>query len=301
MMAINTDDYIIEMPPSITIPSEDALELHGIDPVIVRYEDITSDYAWWRLTWQHATDLEYYDFKDPILFRKYWFISLGLLDYPVILCGGDAGSGKSLFMAWLTWMYVQLFGKKATLDWMPRQADVFGKYNHLYDEDFQDKIIDGYARIREIEKRTGMPAPQEEVEKLVTYKAAMGLDECDSYAVKGSRTNITKLLAMIYRRRRHTYTCSTLVLPDINNFDPLIAQFATHRVDCVWEGNFPGWSSVMIEDIRKNGTHAVRSLDLNPKEWLPLWRSHSVPQLVISHNITFGKKKPKKKDGDNNE
>jgi len=285
----------IKVPNAIELPVSDSKKLYGIDPTVIAFDDMTSDYAWYRLSVRHDAFLQGRDFKDRDLFIKYYLLSLGLLEYPVILIGGEPGSGKSLFMAWYTYQLHRLFGKRATLDWVPPEPKRYGNYFNLFDEDFQHKIIDEFNRLSRIEKETGREVPQEELERFIIYNTAFGLDECDSYAHRQMQTNLTKLLAMISRRRRHTATCISMVLIDINEFAPVILKQATHKVNCIWEGHYENMCSILIQDDRKGGSGRAKWLWLRPTDWTHIWRSHNIPPMTHEVDIHYGNK-PKKKE-----
>lgn len=284
------------IPRIIEIPCSDSKLLYGFDPLILSREDMTNDYAWYRLAVKHDPWLEERDFKSKDIFTMYFLLSLGLLEFPLQLIGGDPGGGKSLYEAWYTYQVHRLFGKVATLDWTPPEPEHYGKYNLLFDGDFIDKIIEGYNELSTIEKMTGRPAPREKIEQLVTFNSAFGLEECDSYAERGMQTNLTKLLSMVARRRRHTFTSMSMVLIDINRFAPIIYNLHSHKVNCIWEGHFKNTCSIMIQDARKGGTGISKWLWIQPRDWTHLWDSHNIPPLTHDINITFGNKPKKKKE-----
>ncbi len=288
-------DLEISLDTPVILPDTNSKKLLGIEPTVITWEDMTSDYAWYKLAVRHDAYLNGGDFKDRDLFYKYWLLSLGLLEYPVILIGGEPGGGKSLFMAWLTRQLVKHFGKRATLDWTPPNPELFPNYFSLYDEDFQEKIIDEFNRLARIEKETGHDAPQNELEKLVLYNTVFGLDECDAFD-KQTQNNLTQLLARIARRRRHTFTCLAMVLIDIERFASVILKQATHKVNCVKEGHYQDTCSILVQDVRRGGTGRAKWLWLRPEDHLDIWNSHNIPAITREVDIHFGNKpKPKVK------
>jgi hypothetical protein len=287
---------MVSIPNAIILPRDNSKKLYGIEPTIITRSDVTSNNAWFKLAIQHSAALGERDFKDKDTYRKYFLLSLGLLEFPVIFVGGEPESGKSLFMAWYTYQVTKLFNKTATLDWSPPEPKYYGKFNNFFDKDFQEKIIDEFNRLANMEKETGQEVPQYELEKLVLYNTVFGLDECDSYAHKQTQTNLTKLLGMIMRRRRHTFTCISMVLIDINEFAPVLLKQCTHKVTCYWEGHFPGTCSILIEDARRGGSGTAKWLWLRPENWLHLWRSHNIPAMTHEFDIHFGNKPKKKKE-----
>lgn len=294
MVMVASRNKEIEMPNAVVLPSADSKKLYGIEPTVITYADMTNDYAWYKLSMKHDPFLEGKDFADRNLFTKYFLLSLGLLEYPVILIGGEPGGGKSLFMAWLTRQMVKYFGKRATLDWTPPNPDLFPGYFNFFDEDFQEKIIEGFNNLARLEKTTGKEAPQEELENFIIYNTVFGLDECDSFD-RQTQNNLTQLTARIARRRRHTFTCMAMVLIDIERFAKVILKQATHKVNCIYEGHYQDTCSILIQDTRKGGTGRAKWLWLKPKDHLDIWRSHNIPAITREVDIHFGNK-PKKKE-----
>jgi hypothetical protein len=96
-----------DMPPDfLTLPYAGCKARLGIDETIVTPDEMTSYDAYWRM-WEWVKTkkeqwLEQTDFKKPILYHKYFMLSLGLLEYPMVLIGGDVGKGKSLIRSALT-------------------------------------------------------------------------------------------------------------------------------------------------------------------------------------------------------
>lgn len=284
----------IPMPKAIVLPEDDCKRALGIDPVIIAFDDVTSKQAWYRLSIKHDATLDAKDFKDPELYEKYWFLSLGLLEHSVILIGGYPGGGKSLFMAYFTHKMHTLFGKRATLDWTPPEPKYFGDYFSINDDAFLEKVINDFNRLAAEEQDNRRLTTQEDLEKLILYNTIFGLDECDAYADKASRTNLTKLISRIVNRRRHTYTCLALVLNDIERFDQLILKQVTHKVTCIKEGHYPGVCSILIQDDRKGGTGSAKWLFLRPARFTHLWSSYNIP--AMTHSTIDLNPKPKKKE-----
>lgn len=286
---------MLEIPNAIVLPQANSKQLFGIEPTVLTRADMTSDYAWYKLAIKHSPYLEERDFKDYNTFIKYYLLSLGLMEYSVTLIGGEPGGGKSLFLAWLTLQMAKLFGKRATLDWVPPNPKLFGKYFYLYDEDFTGKIEKGFNELARYEKNTGELANPEMLEQFIIYNSFFSLEECDSYGDRQSQTNLTKMIARINNRRRHTFTCTAMIMIDINRFAPILYKQATHKVNCIWQGHYPETCSVLISDERRGGTGISKWLWLRPKDWTHLWRSHNISALTHETNIKFGNK-PKKKE-----
>lgn len=285
---MTTTANAIEIPEAVILPHGDSKKLLGIEPTIIEYSDMTNDYAWYRLAVKHDAHLGMENFRDKDVYIKYFLLSLGLLEYPVQLIGGNPGGGKSLYEAWYTRQCVRLFKKKATLDWVPPRPELFGDFHNLYDQDFIDEIMDEFDRLSILEKECGGRIPQEELEKLILYNAAFGLEECDSYLHRQMQTNLTRLIAMIGRRRRHTFTSISAVLININEFAPVFLNLATHKVNCIWEGHYRDTCSILIQDVRKGGTGLAKWLWLRPADWEGLWYSHNIPPLTHNIELHFG-------------
>lgn len=166
-------------------------------------------------------------------------------------------------------------------------------YFSIFDEDYTRKINDEFNRLARMEKETGMPTPSGEFGKFVVFNTAFGLDEADNFE-KSSRTNFTKLMAMIGRRRRHIFCCMSFVMIDLNRFDLLLSGLCTHKVNCIWQGHYANTCSILIEDVRRGGSGIKKWLFLRPKDWLHLWHSHNISQLIHNVDISFGKPKKKK-------
>jgi hypothetical protein len=254
---------------------------------------MTSDYAWYRLAVLHDAALEQRDFKDKDVFRKYFLLSLGLLEFPVVAVGGDPETGKSLFMAWLTERKHRLFSKSACLDWAPPQPKYFGDFHNFLDDDFQKRIVNEFDMLHRIEQETGRQVPLVIRKKLILFNAELGLDEADGYAHKQMQTNTTKVLGMVLRRRRHIFAGITLVMIEPKEFAPVIFDQITHKVDCYWEGHLPNTCSMLIQDVRRGGTGLAKWVWLKPKDFTHLWDSHNIPAMTHRTTVSFGKKSKK--------
>ena len=119
---------------AVILPRDNSKKLLWIEPIVLTREDVTSDYAWYKLAKKNKTNsdrkeaalLSERDFKNHDTYIKYYMLSLGLLEFPVVAVGGEPEAGKSLFMAWLTEKKHRLFGKEACLDWAPHNRSISG-------------------------------------------------------------------------------------------------------------------------------------------------------------------------------
>jgi len=281
----------VRIPTAVILPDANAMQLYGIEPTILTREDMASSFAWYKLAVKHDPYLDRRDFVEEDTFIKYYLLSLGLLEYSVTLIGGSPGGGKSLVMAYLTYQMTRLFGKRATLDWTPPKPDRFGTFFSLYDEAFTDKIQSELNRLARVEKErrmtTGEAVSQEELESLIVYNTVFGLDECDQYAERASRTNLTKLIGRLINRRRHFYMCMLMVYVNPQRADrAMVYDNHTHEIVCGFDWfpkSLPGYCSYIIRDVRQNGTGISKWLHLNPAEHTDLWHSHNI--VSISHNV----------------
>lgn len=290
----------------IVLPALNAKLLYGIEPVVFTREDMATDYSWYKFCIKHDIMLDARDFKEYDTYMRYWLISLGLLEYPCIFLGGPRGNGKSLLIAWLTRNLVRLFNKRATLDKVPPNPKLFGNFHLLYDSDYiervQDELNDLDKKEKHLRMTTGQGVPRSELEKLILFNAVFGLDECDEWAERSHRTNLTKLIARIINRSRHFYMIFILSMIDPNRFDILIYNRTnkTHEVTCGFNWfpkSLPGYCSYQIKDVRANGTGVSKWLHLNPADHTELWDSHA--PVGISHSVDVylgGKKRPEKKE-----
>lgn len=290
---------INELDIPVILPEHNAKKLLGIDETVITREDMTSFNAWYRLRNNHDIYLAESDFKDRLLYYKYFLLSAGLLEYPIVLIHGSRGGGKSLFVNWLTYMKVLLFGKRAVMEKPPPKPEMFGKIHYLHDQNFVDEIILSLARLDEIERETGKRPPPEELEKCIIYNAEFSNDEAHMWADKASRTNLTKLMYRLEMVARHLYLGMSFVFVDINRPDMLIKESATHIVSCqqvyhyAFRKNVCGYE---IRDIRPGGTGAIKRMYLDPSDWLDIWDSHNIPTVVRDIDIYLGGHKKKRRD-----
>lgn len=290
-------DNELYLPECVALPCADSKTLFGVAPTIYTPDDMISDISYAKLA-RGDPRLEEWEFVDKDMYFKYVFISLGLLDHPVIFVGGDPGGGKSLLMAWLTRKYYEYWGKNVTTDWGPPHPELYGHPHDLYDESFQEEIEKGFKHLSVLERRTHQPAPQAELEKFILYNAVLGLDECDTYADQQTQTNLTQFIARILRRRRHVHICAILVMIETGRFAKALKKQRTHEVECTWQGREANKSLIRIWDKRPNGTNMYRYLQLRPTDHLDLWNSHSISQVTHDVEIHFGNPKKKKKEED---
>lgn len=288
-----------ELSIPLILPRAGSKTLLGIDETIITKEDLTSYIAWYRLIKYHDLNLKASDFKDPNLYIKYFLLSSGLLEYPVVLIHGLRGGGKSLFASWLTYMKVIHFGKRPVMEKPPPNPDLFGdKIHYLHDQDFVDKIIVDLARLDEIERITGKKPSQKDLENCIIYNAEFYNDESHMWADCNSRTNLTKLMYRIIMIARHLHLGMSLIFVDMNRIDKMLREQVTHIVSCQEEYSYVKNKTVCgyeIRDIRPGGTGAIKRMQLDPSDWLEIWDSHNIPTVVHDVQIYLGgNKKPKR-------
>jgi hypothetical protein len=288
----------------VILPYSNCKKILGINETILIREDMTSFSAWFKLVNDGLkADLGESDFVDSRNFYKFFMLSLGLLDFPVVLIGGQRGNGKSLIASFLTYCMVQLFQKQATMEKPPPDPTKFGKINYLHDQDYIDRIILDLARLDKIERETGARPSEEELMKCILYKAVMWHDEAHMWGEKIRTYNLTVLINRLIMIARHLYMAMFFVYVDIERAHPLIAKPATHAIICGKEW-FPrlgqGICSFQITDIRPGGTNQSKFIHLNPVDWLDLWDSFNIPTVVHDIDIYLGgaKKKQARRDID---
>lgn len=291
----------LKIPDAVVLPDAKAKMLYGIEPTVFTREDMSSSYSWYKFVVKHDPWLDRRDFINDDTFYKYYLLSLGLLEYPIVIIGGPKGAGKSLVMGFLTYQISRLFKKQVVLDWTPPRPDKFGKFIPLNDEDIVDKIQLEINRLEKIEKEMKMQGlgklPRELLEKLIVFNTIMGLDEGDKWAPSDFRTNTTRLISRIANRARHIYLGLLMVYIRPERADPLIKEAVTHTITCGhdWFPALPGWCSYQIRDVRDNGTGLVKWLHLDPADHTDIWDSFNLPGL--SHNLApqlHGKQKEPK-------
>ena len=291
---------------AVVLPRANSMKLLGIEPLVITPDDVTSAYAWYKLTEKGRLRglidpyLSRDDFVSYDVYMKYYLLTLGLLEFPVIFIGGEPDSGKSLFLAWLTRRLYQYFSKRGLMDWAPPEPKYFGNYCNFMDEDMQRKIIDESNRLHRMELETGKLS-KEDLDKFVLYKSFLSLDEADGYAHRQMQNNYTKALGQVFRRRRHLYCGIAMVMIDIEEFAPVLLNQVTHKVTCFAPGKPPyhDCCSMYIEDVRKGGSGVSKWLWLDPRKNLHLWDSHNIPAMTHPHDISYGRKRKKKEEEDN--
>lgn len=246
--------------------------------------------AWEKLN-EGFPYLEKDNFADKDMFWKYWFASIGFLDYASVIIYGPKGKGKSLFQAWAIHKMAIYFGKRLTIDWTPpidkRDKDnnlvcpeVIRKAYRLFDKDYAIKIRDSMNMLADYQKRNGKMPPKEMLEKLIIYNAAWGFDESQTWADKAHRTNLTKLIAGVDTMARHIHTSMFFTFINPSRCDAMINDLTTHMVSCDKDREYYDTCTYSIFD-KRNGIS--KKIHLRPADWTHIWDTHSIPQ--VSHNI----------------
>lgn len=99
-----------------------------LPPLVIARDDLTSTDAYIKLADQHDPYLEVDDFLSIDLFEKYWFASLGFLEYPYMFITGDVGTGKSLLLNYTAHKLALHFGKKIGINWVAETAALFSPF-----------------------------------------------------------------------------------------------------------------------------------------------------------------------------
>jgi hypothetical protein len=287
---------VLETP--VILPFAGCKKILGIDETVITREDMTSFNAWYQLAVKHSQNLGERDFVSTRLFYKYFMLSLGLLEFPVVLIGGKRGNGKSMIASFLTYCSVQLFGKVATMEKPPPDPDKFGKINYLHDQSYVDDIILGLAYLDKVERETGKRPSEEELMKCILYKAVFWCDEAHMWGDRSRTYQLTVLVNRLIMIARHLYMAMYFSYVEIDRANKLILPNATHIINC-GKNWFPsmgdGICSFQITDVRAGGTGASKFIHLNPVDWLDLWDSYNIPSVVRDVNIYLGgnqKKRP---------
>jgi hypothetical protein len=288
---------MLDLETPVVLPFAGCKQQLGIDETIIAQDDMTSFNAWYKLKVHHSTELGERDFVNPKLFYKYFMLSLGLLEFPIVLIGGQRGNGKSLIASFLTYCSVQLFHKVATMEKPPPDPTKFGKINYLHDQSYVDDIILGLAYLDKVERETGKRPSEEELMKCIIYKAVFWCDEAHMWGDKLRTYNLTILMNRLIMIARHLYMAMYFSYVDIGRANRLIAPYATHIINC-GKNWFPsmgdGICSFEITDIRPGGTGASKFIHLDPKDWLDLWDSYNIPTVVRDVEIYLGGNKKRK-------
>ncbi len=287
----------LEMP--VILPRAGCKTTLGIDETVLTRDDMTSFGAWYRLCNDGLqANLGERDFVKLENWYKFFMLSLGLLDFPVILISGKRGNGKSLIASFLTYCAVQLFQKVATMEKPPPNPKLFGKINYLHDQAYVDEIILGLARLDKIERETGKRPSEDELSKCILYKSWFWCDEAHMWGEMSRTYQLTVLMNRLIMIARHLHMGMLFCYVDIERANKLIKPYATHVIICGREW-FPqlgeGICSFQITDIREGGTGQSKFIHLNPLDWLDLWDSYNIPTVVRDVEIYLGGNKKKHK------
>lgn len=311
--------YLYSPPPFLTLPYEGCMARLGIPETIVTPDDMTSYDAYWKL-WEQFKDrqekyLESGDFRKPSLYQKYFMLSLGLLEYPMVLIGGDVGKGKSLIRSALTYRCMKYFGKVACMDTPPPNPELYGDVHCLYDQEYVNLIVDDLHRLNAMDKEIAKCKDIEErkikreelkaqIKKMVLYNSIGSYDESHMWGDCSRRYNLTVLISRIAMIRRHLYMGMMFNYVNMKRADKLIYDPHTHEINC-FKDAFPelgaGWCSYQITDVRAGGTGVTKWMHLRPEQWKDYWDSENIPTVVHDIEIYLGgkkKAKPTKSDWD---
>jgi hypothetical protein len=299
MAVITRAESLLLLEKPVILPAPGCKKVLGIDETVIERKDMTSFSAWYQLV-HHGlkADIGEKDFVETRNWYKFFILSLGLCDFPVILLSGHRGGGKSLIASFLTYCNVQLFGKQATMEKPPPDPTKFGDHiNYLHDQNYVDDIILGLARLDKIERETGKRPTEEDLQKCILYKAIFWCDEAHMWGEMSRTYQLTVLMNRLIMIARHLYMSMLFSYVDIERANKLIKPYATHVIICRKEW-FPrygkGICSFQITDIRPEGTMMSKFIHLNPMDWLDLWDSYNIPSVVRDVEIYLGGNSKKK-------
>jgi hypothetical protein len=312
---------LVNAPPAfVTMPHTGCKARLGIDETIVTPDDMTSYRAYWKL-WIQFTEkkeqwLELTDFRKPVLYYKYFLLSLGLLEYPMVLIGGDVGRGKSLIRSAITWWMMSLFGKNACMDAPPPNPELYpGQIHNLYDQDYVNLVVEELGRLNKMDKDVAnckdpeqrkilRAALKEQIHKMILFNAVGSYDESHMWGDCSRRYNLTVLISRIAMIRRHLFMGMYFNYVNPRRADKLIYDPHTHQIECFKDGFpelGPGFCNFQITDVRPGGTGVTKWIHLRPEQWKDYWDSENVPTVVHDIELYLGgkkKTKPTKADWD---
>lgn len=293
-MAITTlreSMQLLEKP--VILPYAGCKKTLGIHETVLTREDMTGFGAWYKLVHKGLqAELGEKDFVSTKSYYKFFFLSLGLLDFPVVLIGGKRGNGKSLIASFITYCFVNLFEKVATMEKPPPDPTKFGKINYLHDQSYVDDIILGLAYLDKVERMSGARPTEIELMKCILYKAVFWCDEAHMWGEMSRTYQLTVLVNRLIMIARHLYMAMLFSYVDIERANKLIKPYATHVIICGkdwFPSKYPrGTCSFQIADIREGGTNLSKFIHLNPIDWLDLWDSYNIPSVVRDVEIYLG-------------
>jgi hypothetical protein len=316
---------MIEAPPKfLTMPYAGCKARIGIDETIVEPDDMTSYRAYWNLHTQlerrfcvtSELYLDQTDFKKPALYFKYFLLSLGLLEYPKVIIGGEVGRGKSLIRSAITWWKMSLFGKTACMDAAAPDPELYpGKIHNLYDQDYVNLVVGELARLNKMEKAIAdckdkelriqmRVALKEQIRKMILFNTEGSYDEAHMWGDCSRTFNLTVLISRIDIIRRHLFMGMMFCYKNPRRANRLIWDGHTHQIECFKDGFpelGPGFCNFQITDVRPGGTGASKWIHLKPAQWEGYWDSENIPTVVHDIDIYLGgkkKAKPTKADWD---
>jgi hypothetical protein len=309
---------MVEAPPAfLTMPYSGCRARLGIDEIIITPDDMTSYRAYWKLWTQLQKRfcvgpdlyLEQTDFVKASLYFKYFLLSLGLLEYPKALIGGEVGRGKSLIRSVITWWLMKLFGKGACMDAPPPDPELYpGRIHNLYDQDYVNLIVGELARLSKLEKDIAACKDREiriqkrvqlkeQIQKMILFNTTGSYDEAHMWGDCSRTFNLTVLISRIDIIRRHLFMGMFFCYKNPRRANKLIWDGHTHQIECLKDGFpelGPGYCNFQITDVRPGGTGASKWIHLKPAQWEGYWDSENIPTVVHDVDIYLGGKRKTK-------
>jgi hypothetical protein len=231
----------------------------------------TTDKAWERFK-NGEPYLKIRDFACAKYFKKYFIISLGLLEGNCIVHGKEGG-GKSLWAYHIAYQIKELFGKRCTLKPKPKKG--FGDFDTITDEQVETEI----EFLKELTGRANDLTEDDEISddiqsllaKSKLYNRVYVCDESYQELEKTRQTNVTRQYGRLVRQHRHLHTLFIFISPDKRDIaGRLIFDRRSHEVQCAKYGG-----SCHYTVIWKN-EGITKPMELSPKEWAWLWDSHNL-------------------------
>lgn len=223
-----------------------------------------------------------YDFKDKEQYLRYFLLSLELVDYGIIVESGEKGSGKSLFMIWLSNTLRRLFAKGVTLNFRPKEE--YGDYHYLTEQSF----LDEWVKLTELADRTDSNTLIKDLKRLTEYSQFynhfIGIDEARKWASKyKSNGRILSYIGELVDLSRHNHNIICFAMPhafDMLNRDTVLNS-VTHEVNCSFNTHYVGCASYRIKHINSG---KIRWMHLSAKKYSHLWESWNL--IGMSRPIT---------------
>lgn len=260
----------------LDIPTEAQFEVPGSQPVVFSINDMTTEKAWRKL-YSGNTKIDAKFFKDPVKFRKYWYLSLGLTEGTMVIHGPER-SGKSLFVHYIGYHLRELFGKPSTfINTRPKKG--YGDHAYLNDEmlieelDLLKQATNMQNDLTEADDLT--PEVKLKLQQSKLYGRFVVLDEAHQHLEKSRLTNRVRAYARLVRQYGHLHTLIAFATQDERDLPPrFIYDRKTHEVGCSYKGWKRPAECVYTINWRREGI--TKALTITPENWEHIWNTHNL-------------------------